>query len=383
MSYVAYAVLVGGSAMALFLAEKPLSSTVVSLALFGFNMAAIIFVLPALMEFFSRLKDNSESMNETILTELKDIKARVNLNMSGVTTAKATASSANLGAAKPEVLPSPATNLTHTELPQQRTQPLSQPTNPSLFTTQTENKYSNNNLNNNSNNNPTVVTSAKTISTGVVSSKSMSENASSFNDLFGNVGQRTQVKPTTTATTVNTTNNVNNTPVNSSAMMNSQPVSLNKTPEKPVEQISLFDAPAISPVNQTNQINQTNLTTQSSTTVVTSTTVAAATMPQSIENINNNNEAATTADVTLNVTATTQDDDVLCVRGEGAGLNWQEGVPMSYEGNDRWSWKGENVAQTVVCQVYLNDEIAAFGEDITLAPGQTLEITPSFPKVEA
>ena len=56
---------------------------------------------------------------------------------------------------------------------------------------------------------------------------------------------------------------------------------------------------------------------------------------------------------------------------------------MHYDGDNRWSWKASALTQPITCRIYLNDEISAFGEDLVLQPGQTLEISPTFPKIEA
>jgi hypothetical protein len=98
-----------------------------------------------------------------------------------------------------------------------------------------------------------------------------------------------------------------------------------------------------------------------------------------------NNTATPTApaDIAVVASAIVGEDDVLCIRGEGAGLNWQEGIPMSYDGNDHWRWTAPGMTLPVSCRIYLNDEISAFGEDLVLQPGQSIEVSPAFPKQEA
>ena len=68
------------------------------------------------------------------------------------------------------------------------------------------------------------------------------------------------------------------------------------------------------------------------------------------------------------------------VRGEGCGLSWSEGVPMQFVEIGKWEWKAEDVEDDVVCQVFKNDEIAAFGEDIEMKAGELVEYYPRFPE---
>jgi len=60
-----------------------------------------------------------------------------------------------------------------------------------------------------------------------------------------------------------------------------------------------------------------------------------------------------------------------------------EGIPMTDEGSDRWSYRASGLTNPATCRIYLNDEISAFGEDIVLQPGAYMEVSPSFPQVEA
>lgn len=67
----------------------------------------------------------------------------------------------------------------------------------------------------------------------------------------------------------------------------------------------------------------------------------------------------------------------LFVRGEGAGLSWEHGVPLKNLDAATWSWTVQ-ANDKLTFKLLLNDSIWAQGADITAAPGQKVEITPSF-----
>lgn len=70
--------------------------------------------------------------------------------------------------------------------------------------------------------------------------------------------------------------------------------------------------------------------------------------------------------------------NALYIRGEGAGLSWDRGIPMACAGADCWTWSTDRADGKVVFKLLLNDEAWAKGEDLTLRPGERLEVSPSF-----
>lgn len=67
----------------------------------------------------------------------------------------------------------------------------------------------------------------------------------------------------------------------------------------------------------------------------------------------------------------------LFLRGEGAGLSWDRGIPL--ECVDSKTWRLTVPAQEkLLFKLLLNDSVWAKGEDVAVTPGQRLEIAPAF-----
>ncbi len=67
----------------------------------------------------------------------------------------------------------------------------------------------------------------------------------------------------------------------------------------------------------------------------------------------------------------------LFVRGQGAGLSWERGVPLTCVDGQTWQWSGK-ADDRLTFKLLLNDQVWAQGEDIIAAPGQKVEIVPTF-----
>jgi hypothetical protein len=67
----------------------------------------------------------------------------------------------------------------------------------------------------------------------------------------------------------------------------------------------------------------------------------------------------------------------LFVRGEGAGLSWDHGVPLKCMDSQTWQWTGK-AQDRLTFKLLLNDQVWAKGEDIVVKPGQQVEVVPSF-----
>jgi len=67
----------------------------------------------------------------------------------------------------------------------------------------------------------------------------------------------------------------------------------------------------------------------------------------------------------------------LFVRGEGAGLSWQHGLPLTCVDGKTWRWSGA-VNDKLTFKLLLNDQIWAQGDNVEVRPGQRAEISPSF-----
>ena len=66
------------------------------------------------------------------------------------------------------------------------------------------------------------------------------------------------------------------------------------------------------------------------------------------------------------------------LRGEGAGLSWDEGVPMNFIEIGKWAWTPTRKNAALTVQVYRNDEEPDTGGKIEVKSGEEIEITPEF-----
>lgn len=69
--------------------------------------------------------------------------------------------------------------------------------------------------------------------------------------------------------------------------------------------------------------------------------------------------------------------NTLYVRGQGHGLNWSQGVPLKCMDSSTWKWTGTTDEQ-VRFKLLLNDSVWAQGDDLVAAPGQSVEVAPTF-----
>ena len=68
----------------------------------------------------------------------------------------------------------------------------------------------------------------------------------------------------------------------------------------------------------------------------------------------------------------------LYLRGNGAGLSWDVGIPMECSKDDEWYWKTTRADGPIVFKFLKNDERWALGEDLSVEPGQTSNSSPQF-----
>ncbi|MDG1139156.1 MAG: hypothetical protein P8N49_06520 [Opitutales bacterium] len=66
------------------------------------------------------------------------------------------------------------------------------------------------------------------------------------------------------------------------------------------------------------------------------------------------------------------------LRGDGPGLNWDEGVPMNFVEIGKWAWSPSRKNATFTVQVFRNDEDPDKGGKYEIKPGDKFEITPDF-----
>ncbi len=69
--------------------------------------------------------------------------------------------------------------------------------------------------------------------------------------------------------------------------------------------------------------------------------------------------------------------NTLYLRGEGKGLNWNQGIPLTNVDGSTWQWSGE-ADEKLKVKLLLNDAVWAKGEDLIVAPGEKVQIAPAF-----
>lgn len=69
----------------------------------------------------------------------------------------------------------------------------------------------------------------------------------------------------------------------------------------------------------------------------------------------------------------------LFLRGDGAGLSWERGVPLQFVSIGKWRWETNDATQPIQVRLYKNDQLecTAVGT-VTLEPGNQHELTAKF-----
>jgi len=65
------------------------------------------------------------------------------------------------------------------------------------------------------------------------------------------------------------------------------------------------------------------------------------------------------------------------MRGQGAGLTWERGLPLVCVDAQTWRWSGM-AKDPITFKLLLNDTIWSAGNDLKIAPGQRMEVAPEF-----
>ena len=67
----------------------------------------------------------------------------------------------------------------------------------------------------------------------------------------------------------------------------------------------------------------------------------------------------------------------LVLRGQGAGLSWDRGIPLTCVDGKTWQWSAK-AEDKLTFKLLLNDTVWAKGADLVAKPGQKVEIAPAF-----
>jgi len=69
--------------------------------------------------------------------------------------------------------------------------------------------------------------------------------------------------------------------------------------------------------------------------------------------------------------------NALFLRGQGHGLSWDRGIPLTCVDGSTWKWSAE-ADEKLKFKLLLNDAVWAQGEDLVAAPGEKVEVAPAF-----
>jgi len=69
--------------------------------------------------------------------------------------------------------------------------------------------------------------------------------------------------------------------------------------------------------------------------------------------------------------------NALFMRGHGAGLNWERGVPLACIDGKTWRWC-QRLKDPITFKVLVNDKVWSAGADFIVKPGQKIELAPAF-----
>ncbi len=71
--------------------------------------------------------------------------------------------------------------------------------------------------------------------------------------------------------------------------------------------------------------------------------------------------------------------NALYIRGQGAGLSWEKGIPMENIGADEWRWVTDKASPDgIAFKLLINDSTWALGNDYSVMVGSTSITRPEF-----
>lgn len=68
----------------------------------------------------------------------------------------------------------------------------------------------------------------------------------------------------------------------------------------------------------------------------------------------------------------------MSIRGKGANLNWNKGIPLKNVKPDEWVWETDASFNTCEFKVLINDTVFETGENHPISCGASLHYTPKF-----
>jgi hypothetical protein len=92
-----------------------------------------------------------------------------------------------------------------------------------------------------------------------------------------------------------------------------------------------------------------------------------------------NGHSSTSKPITIEAKIDVGFGNTLYLRGEGTGLSWNHGVPLTCVDGSTWKWSGET-GQATKFKLLLNDAVWSAGEDLWLLPARSWKSVPFFPR---
>ena len=87
--------------------------------------------------------------------------------------------------------------------------------------------------------------------------------------------------------------------------------------------------------------------------------------------------ATSTAKTTIEAKIDVGFGNNLFLRGQGAGLSWDRGIPLTCVDGKTWQWSAK-ANDKLTFKLLLNDTVWAKGADMVAVPGQKVEVAPAF-----
>ena len=99
--------------------------------------------------------------------------------------------------------------------------------------------------------------------------------------------------------------------------------------------------------------------------------------PQSVEVKEMQRTVTSTPKTTIEAKIDVGFGNNLFLRGQGAGLSWDRGIPLTCVDGKTWQWSAK-AEDKLTFKLLLNDTVWAKGADLVAKPGQKVELAPAF-----
>jgi hypothetical protein len=103
-----------------------------------------------------------------------------------------------------------------------------------------------------------------------------------------------------------------------------------------------------------------------------------ATGPTSTEGERNRTQSPTEQTTIIQAKTDVGFGNSLFILGQGDGLSWEKGLPLSCIDGSAWVWSTRRAKGKVVFKLLLNDQVWAKGEDLVVEAGRKIEVVPVF-----